>query len=79
MQKHTKIYMKHFNYGTDDFIPSEVSGRWATDLHHLTFRSHGGKDTIDNLMALTREEHERAHNEPEYNEQLKQIHLKYIS
>lgn len=78
MQKHVKTYIKHFDYGEQDFIPSEVSGQPAVDIHHLIPRSHGGPDTIDNLIALTREEHERAHQDPDYNEQLKEIHLKRL-
>ena len=74
MKTHTKIYMKHFQYGEQDFIPSEVSGRAAQDVHHLDGRGPG-MDVIENLIALTREEHEWAHRYPEYNEQLKQIHL----
>ncbi len=74
MEKHTRIYFKYFDFADQDYIPSEVSGLPANDIHHLLPRSHGGADTIDNLIALTREEHERAHQDPEYNEQLKQIH-----
>jgi len=37
-----------------------------------------GIDEIENLMGLCRKDHERAHNDPEYNEQLKQIHLRFI-
>jgi len=71
--------MKHFGYGIDDFIPCEVDGKKAIDIHHLIFRSHGGMNDIENLMALCRTCHEIAHDSRLYNEQLKQIHLKYIS
>ena len=77
MQPHTKVYLKHFEYGDQDFIPCEVCGARTVDVHHLDGRGPG-KDVIENLMGLCRKDHERAHNEPEYNEQLKQIHLKYI-
>ena len=57
MQKHTKIYLKKCGYTDTDFIMSELSGKRAVDLHHIISRGKGGKDEIENLMALTREEH----------------------
>jgi len=60
MQKYIKTYCDYFGYVEDEFIPSEVSGKPAVDIHHIKFRSRGGKDNIENLIALTREEHEEA-------------------
>lgn len=57
MKKHIKIYLEHFDYDTDDFIPCEVCGSKAVDIHHIKARGMGGsndKDTIENLMALCR-------------------------
>lgn len=57
MKKHTKIYMQHFGYGVDDFIPCEVCGKRAVDIHHIEARGMGGTskpDEISNLMALCR-------------------------
>lgn len=57
MKKHIKIYLKHFDYDTDEFIPCEVCGSKAVDIHHIKARGMGGsddKDTIENLMALCR-------------------------
>lgn len=57
---HTAIYMAAFGYGDTDFIPSELSGERASDTHHIICRGSGGTkedDRIENLMALTREEH----------------------
>ena len=34
MQKHTKVYFDFFDYGMDDFIPCEMCGSKATDIHH---------------------------------------------
>ena len=78
MKKHTKIYMKHFGYGIDDFIPCEVGCGRCVDVHHLDGRGPG-KDVIEKLMGLCRNEHDKAEASPEYNEQLRQIHLKFIS
>lgn len=62
MKAHTRIYMNHFNYGLDDFIPCEACGRNAVDIHHVQGRGKD-KDVIENLMALCRKCHEKAHNE----------------
>ena len=71
MKPHVKNYLNHFGYGDQDYISSEVSGLPAADCHHLVFRSHGGGDNVENVIALTRDEHMMAHTEPEYNEYLK--------
>lgn len=57
MQKHTKIYLSECGYETTDFIPSEISYQRGIDVHHIISRGKGGKDIIENLMCLTREEH----------------------
>lgn len=60
MKKHTKIYLKHFDYGEQDYIPCEVCGSRAVDIHHIDCRGMGGgktKDTIENLMAVCRSCH----------------------
>ena len=64
MKKHTKIYMDYFNYGIDDFIPCEVCGQRAVDIHHIDPKGIGGsktKDHIENLIAVCRLDHIRAH------------------
>lgn len=60
MKKHVKVYLDHFGYTGDEFIPCEVCGMRAVDIHHIDCRGMGGskkKDTIDNLMALCRSCH----------------------
>jgi len=62
MNRHTKIYMDYFGYSPGDFIPSELSGNPAVDINHIDCKGMGGnpsgdKDVIENLMAMTREEH----------------------
>jgi len=60
MKNHTKVYMKHFGYGIEDFIPCEVCNSRAVDIHHIDCRGMGGSkksDDIENLMALCRQCH----------------------
>ncbi len=60
MKPHTIIYLSSLGYHVSDFIPSELSLHKAQDIHHIEPRGMGGskgKDRIENLMALTREEH----------------------
>lgn len=70
--------MKHFDFGETDFIPCENCLAKAVDIHHLVFRSHGGKNNIENLIALCRNCHNRAHDDGGFNEYLKIIHLKNL-
>ena len=51
--------MKHFAYYEQDFIPCEVCGSRAVDIHHINARGMGGVsknrlDVIENLQALCR-------------------------
>jgi 5-methylcytosine-specific restriction endonuclease McrA len=62
MKAHIKVYLKHFGYDTSDIILCENCGKTAIDIHHLKFRSQGGQDVIENLMALCRECHFEVHN-----------------
>lgn len=64
MQPHIKIYMQHYGYGIDDFIPCEECGKRAVDIHHIKFRSQCAKgevNKIENLQALCRECHDKKH------------------
>ena len=61
MKGHVRIYFEHFGYGEQSFIPCEICSDKAVDIHHILFKSLGGKDEISNLMALCRECHDDAH------------------
>lgn len=77
MKAHTKIYMDHFGYGIDDFIPCEVCMKKAVDVHHIERRGMGGnktKDEIGNLMAVCRECHIEYGDKPQHMDFLKTIH-----
>jgi len=78
---HTAIYMAAFGYGDADFIPSELSGQQAIDVHHVSCRSMGGTknaDRIENLMALTREEHMEYGDKKQYMEMLYRKHMDFM-
>ena len=34
-----------------------ICGKYGCDVHHIVFRSQGGKSTLDNLVCLCRECH----------------------
>ena len=57
MKPHTKTYLTQMGYDDTEFIPCEVTGVKAVDIHHIRGRGRGGKDTLCNLMALTRKTH----------------------
>ncbi len=81
MPNHVKVYLKYFGYTVADFIACEVCGNASVDIHHIDFRSKFGKkmkwlqDAIENLIALCRSCHDRAHAEPIFNKSLIEIHL----
>lgn len=65
MQHHTKIYFDFFGIDPGDFVPCEVCGGPAVDIHHIEARGMGGNPTRErnnptNLMALCRHDHLRA-------------------
>ena len=71
--------MKYFVL--DDFIPCEVCGSRAVDIHHIENRGSGGslsKDRIENLMAVCRPCHLEHGDVPDKVEWLKRIHKQSI-
>jgi hypothetical protein len=73
--------MDFFGYGVEDFIPSEISGKPAVDVHHIERRGMGGsknKDYIENLMALTREEHDKYGDKEQHKQWLHDQHQLFI-
>ena len=81
MKNYTKLYMDYFGYDVSDYIPCEVCGERAVDIHHIENRKMGGttkKDTIENIMALCRECHISKGDKKQFKEYLKEIHLKKL-
>ncbi len=52
--------MAYFDYGEQDVILCEACGSPAVDVHHIHGRGPG-KDVINNLIAVCRKCHDRAH------------------
>jgi 5-methylcytosine-specific restriction endonuclease McrA len=79
MRKHTQIYLQGMGYKKTDFIPCEVCGSKAVDVHHIEARGMGGNkeaDVIENLMGLCRKCHIEYGDKKQYKEFLKDIHAK---
>jgi len=78
MKNHTKIYLKEMNYHETDWIPCEMCGQTAVDIHHIEARGMGGskdKDVIENLMALCRSCHNRYEGNKSDKAMLRVVHL----
>jgi 5-methylcytosine-specific restriction endonuclease McrA len=73
MKPYIRAYLKHHNIGEQDVLLCEKCGARAVDIHHIIFRSQGGKDNIENLIALCRECHIKAHNNKEFNKSLSHV------
>ena len=74
-------YFNHFGYDISDFIPCEVCGKTAVDIHHIEARGIGGSkeaDSIENLMALCREDHLKYGDKKQYKEFLKDKHAEKL-
>ena len=77
MKKYKKIFFDFWDIGEQDvFICQSCQSARATDIHHLHFRSQGGKDEISNLIGICRTCHNLAHESKEFNNKLKEINKK---
>jgi 5-methylcytosine-specific restriction endonuclease McrA len=83
MVKYKKVYCDYFGYDISDWIGCERCPKTATEIHHIIFKSQGGKDVIENLMAICYDCHQIVHNnrdnDPTYSREfLTKIHLKLL-
>lgn len=81
MKKHTKLYLQEMGYDKSDFMPCEITGLRAVDIHHIDCKGMGGskdKDYIENLMAATREVHLIYGDKKQYMEWLVTVHLTFM-
>jgi len=70
MKKYKQIYKDHYSLSETENNLCESCGVVAVDIHHLLFRSHQGKDNIENLIGLCRACHNKAHADKEFNNNL---------
>lgn len=78
MEKYKQIYVTYFEYGIQDYIPCELCGKQAADIHHIYGRGKG-KDVIENLMAVCRDCHTDAHNEKISKSEMQYIHNNWLA
>jgi hypothetical protein len=80
MKPYINTYYKFFDYTIGDYIPDEVDGTIASDIHHITARSQGKiyLNCIENLMALNRENHSHFGDKKLYMMMLYHKHLRFI-
>jgi hypothetical protein len=81
VKSYVKKYLTHFGYDISDWIPCECGcGRQGVDIHHLQPRSTAKHllNHIENLCAVSRECHQRADRDRNFNEELKQKHMKKL-
>lgn len=89
VRRHTRVYLDFMryaydNHGVTEFVPCEICGKMAVDIHHIINRGMGGtknveRDHISNLMALCRKDHHDYGDYPQYVEKLKEIHQLIVS
>ena len=83
MVKHKKVYFEATGLSPVEFVPCEVCGGRAVDIHHIQPRGMGGsksRDTIENLMAVCRPCHHEADFGTKLSKELlNEIHLQYLS
>jgi 5-methylcytosine-specific restriction endonuclease McrA len=65
MKKHVKIYLDSAGKTTADVILCEIRAEGcesiAVDIHHINGRCGKNSDNIDNLVAVCRNCHNKAH------------------
>jgi len=60
-QPHIVTYFDYHNLAEDESPLCEVCHVPAVDIHHIIFKSRGKDNSIENLIALCRKCHNRAH------------------
>jgi len=73
--------MTFFYLDESDFIPCEMCGSEAVDIHHLQARKLGGSkcmDFVENLCALCRDCHNLAETDKNFNVYCRIQHLENI-
>lgn len=74
MKAHIKNYLKSTGLLPHEITCENCGSNHAVNIHHIVFRSHGGSDNYDNLIALCQDVcHRKAHSDKRFNESLKEI------
>ncbi|CAA0254309.1 hypothetical protein V2605_03550 [Tenacibaculum maritimum] len=83
MKNHIKIYHSTLGLDYSGYRTSELSNAPGIDLHHIDCKGMGGdpkgeKDRIENIIALTREEHIRYGDKKQYMSFLYTKHMQFL-
>ncbi len=88
MQKYKILYLESMGLDENDFIPCEIDcdivggeivGNKANDIHHIIGRGKTGEDRIENLMPLTRENHNEFGDKKYCMAMLLRIHRRHLT
>jgi 5-methylcytosine-specific restriction endonuclease McrA len=82
MKRHTKLYFDYFRCHGERILCECCENAEAVDIHHISNKGMGGsktKDYIENLIALCRMCHDKAHKEIIKKDRLSEIHLGHLS
>tara|TARA_R100000781_G_C3999497_1_gene99756 strand:- start:266 stop:538 length:273 start_codon:yes stop_codon:yes gene_type:complete len=73
--------MQFFDYGEQDFIPCEMCGSRATDIHHIERRTRNKvtNDFVENLVGLCRDCHVKAESDSMFNMFCRIQHLENVT
>ena len=85
---HTENYYQYFGFVKGDFVTCERCNERAVEIHHIKPRSFFGskmkgiekgmQDHIDNIMAVCRKCHDKAHDGSYEREELQIVHNGYL-
>jgi hypothetical protein len=79
MKTHVKVWATAMGVGLQDAPLCEgCHYNIAVDVHHVLFRSRGGKDAIENLVGVCRKCHNAAHLASSANDAMRRIAAKSI-
>lgn len=77
MTPYLKEYCRFFGYDESDFIPCEICGKPAVDIHHIEARGMGGTKkeySYKEVMALDRACHEKYGDKKQFKDMLISVH-----
>ena len=74
---HVKNYRAAWRFAEDEPVTCERCGGLAGEIHHITYRSHGGDNEFANLIGLCVACHQWAHTRADRAEYLLKISSRY--